>query len=290
MSGLGRSDRLGGLAWVAVVGAIVAGCAGSQAAGGSPTGGPLGSGSAGGLAGSAASRRDLTVYAAASLTDALTALAPRFEATRPGLRLVVSTDASSALRAKIEQGAPVDVFLSADTKNAQALADEHLAGTPVAFARNLLTIVVPAADPVGVISPADLARPGLKVVAAGPDVPITRYADQAVARLATLPGYPAGYVAAVGANIVSREDNVRAVLAKVELGEADAGIVYATDARSSAKVRTIAIPAAANVPATYAAVTISTSAQPTDAQAFLDWLVGAEAQSVLASLGFLPPA
>ncbi|HEX8940316.1 MAG TPA: molybdate ABC transporter substrate-binding protein [Candidatus Limnocylindrales bacterium] len=274
-----RAGRLGRLLVGAALVALAAGCgtgAGSPApasSGGTPN----------------AADRELTVYAAASLTDVLKAAALRFEAAHPGVRLVVSTDASSALRAKIEQGAPADVFLSADTKNAQALADEQLASAPVAFARNLLTIVVPVANPAAITSPADLARPGVRIVAAGPAVPITRYADEVVARLAALPGYPTGFAAAVARNVVSQEDNVRAVLAKVELGEADAAIVYVTDARSSSKVGTIALPAVANVPATYAGDVVSTSSHPADARAFLDWLAGPDGQAVLAGFGFQPP-
>jgi molybdate transport system substrate-binding protein len=120
-------------------------------------------------------------------------------------------------------------------------------------------------------------------------VPITRYAVEAIENLAALPGYPADFVAAVAANSVSEEDNVRAVLAKVELGEADAAIVYLTDAWSSDGVTSVPIPAEANVPATYAAVAVGASSQPGLAAGFLEFLTGPDAQAVLASYGFLPP-
>ena len=136
---------------------------------------------------------------------------------------------------------------------------------------------------------ADLARAGLKIVGAGDNVPITKYANQLIANLAKEPGYPPGFAAKVAANIVSREDNVKAVVAKVELGEGDAAVVYVTDARASTRVRTIDVPATANVPAAYAAVVVKGSQHASEAQAFLDWLTSPHAQSILSDFGFLPP-
>ena len=232
---------------------------------------------------------DLTVYAAASLTKPFGDLEAPWEAAYPGSHLVFSFDASSALRAQVEQGAPADILASADTRNPQALVDEFLAAGPITpFATNHLVIVVPAGNPAGIASPADLAKPGIKVVAAGPDVPITKYATQVIDNLAKVPGYPADFAAAVAANVVSQEDNVKAVLAKIELGEGDAAIVYVTDARSSTAVETVAIPDEANVLATYAAVGINDAKDPALATDFLAFLTGTEAQAVLAGYGFLP--
>ncbi len=157
------------------------------------------------------------------------------------------------------------------------------------FAGNLLTIIVPAGSPAGIATPADLAKTGVKVIAAGDAVPITKYATQLVANLAGQAGYPADFAAKYAANIVSKEDNVAAVVAKIELGEGDAGIVYVTDATSSTKVATIAVPDAANVPATYAGVVVKASANAAAGQAFLAWLAGPDGQAILASFGFLPP-
>ena len=235
-------------------------------------------------------RSNLTIYAAASLAGALDVATTSYEASHPDISLTISTGSSAALETQIEQGAPADVFLSADTANARKLVDRGLAaGALVPFAGNLLTIIVPATNPGAVRSPADLARPGLKIVAAGDSVPISRYADQVVRNLATEPGYPAGFASAYAANIVSKEDDVAAVVAKVALGEGDAAIVYVTDARTSPTVSSIDIPAAANVPATYAGVTVKASRDVGDAQAFLAWLAGPDGQAILGRYGFLPP-
>jgi molybdate transport system substrate-binding protein len=233
---------------------------------------------------------ELTVYGAASLKGALDTAKPAYESSHPGTKLVVSTDSSAALETQIEQGAPADVFLSADTTNPQKLADHGLAeGSAVAFARNLLTIVVPIANPAGIRTPADLGRPGVRIVAAGDAVPITRYTAQLVVNLARLPGYPTDFEARYEANVVSQEDNVRGIVAKLELGEGDAGVVYRTDANASTKVSAIAVPDEANVPATYSGIVVKASRHPSAAAAFLGWLAGTDGGAILATFGFLPP-
>jgi molybdate transport system substrate-binding protein len=234
---------------------------------------------------------DLTVYAATSLKDAMAAVKSAYEAAVPGTTLTVATDSSATLRAQIEQGAPADLLLSADQKNPQALADGGLAdGTAVDFASIELTIIVPADNPAAIASPADLAKSGVKIVAAGDEVPITSYATQAVANLAALAGYPANFERAYAANVVSREENVKAVVAKIELGEGDAAIVYVTDARSSTGIKTIEVPAEANVMATYAGVAVKASHHAREAHALLDWLAGPEGFAILTTFGFRPPS
>jgi molybdate transport system substrate-binding protein len=234
---------------------------------------------------------DLTVYGAASLKGALEKAKSAYEAAVPGVTLTISTDASSALATKIEQGAPADVFLSADTKNPQALVDKGLTDGPaVSFAGNKLTVIVPTDNPAGITTPADLAKAGVKVIAAGDEVPITKYATQLVDNLAKEPGYPADFAAAYAANIVSKEDNVKAVVAKVELGEGDAGIVYLTDAAASTKVATVEVPESANVLATYAGVVVKATPNAAAAQSFLAWFAGPDGRAILAGFGFLPPA
>jgi len=234
---------------------------------------------------------ELTVYAAASLKETLGGISKAYATAAPGIRLTVSTASSSALRAQIEQGAPADVFLSADTTQPAALVDAGLAaGEALVFAGNRLAIIVPVADPAGIDTPADLASPGVAIVAAGEAVPITRYTTELIDGLAGLEGYPAGFAKAVTANVVSREDDVKVVVAKIELGEGDAAIVYQTDALASDRVSTVDIPAEANVAASYAGIVVNASTHQGEARAFLDWLVTDPAQAIFASHGFAPPA
>jgi molybdate transport system substrate-binding protein len=236
-------------------------------------------------------RTQLTVFAAASLRRALEAAIDAYAAAAPGTTISLSTDSSAALTTQIEQGAPADVFLSADTANPQALVDAGLSvGEAVPFAGNELAIIVPSGNPAAIATPADLGRDGVRIIAAGSEVPITRYAAQLVATLAALDGYPADFAAAYEANVVSREDNVAAVVTKIELGEGDAAIVYVTDADASEGPEVVPVPDEANVRASYAGIVVGTSAVPAAGQAFLDWLVGSEGQAVLAGFGFLPPA
>jgi molybdate transport system substrate-binding protein len=240
--------------------------------------------------GSAGPLASLTIYAAASLKGALDKAKAAWETAHPGSKLTIATDSSVALETQIEQGGPADVFLSADTTNPRKLVDQGLAaGAAVNFAGNELTVIVPTANPAGIKTPADLAKPGVKVIAAGDAVPITKYATQLVTNLAKESGYPADFLSAYTANIASKEDNVKAVVAKIELGEGDAAIVYVTDAKASTKVAPIDVPATENVPATYAGVVVKASANASSAQAFLDWFAGADGQKILAGFGFLPP-
>lgn len=233
---------------------------------------------------------DLTVFAAASLGGALERVKGVYEEANPGLNLTISTDSSAALATRIEQGAPADVFLSADTANPERLADGGFAdGAPVVFAGNRLTIITPADNPAALADAFDLAREDVRVIAAGAQVPIQRYALEAVARLADQPGAPARFVEAYTANIVSREDNVSAVRTKIELGEGDAAIVYVTDAAASDRVATIDLPDAANVRARYAGVVVGGARNLEAARAFLAWLAGPAGRAVLAESGFQPP-
>ncbi len=233
---------------------------------------------------------ELTVFGAASLRSALEQAAIAYEAVAPGTTLVVSTDSSATLATQITQGAPADVFLAADVANPQRLADDGFAdGPPVAFARNELTIIVPADNPAGLATAFDIGRAGVRVIAAGDEVPITKYASQLIDHLAMEPGAPADLAASYQANVVSREDNVGAVRSKIELGEGDAGVVYVTDAAASDEVATIDVPPGANVAATYAGVVVRSSPNIGSAHAFLDWLAGPAGQEILGGLGFLPP-
>jgi len=270
---------------VFVLALVVAAC---TAPGGStsPSGAsPIGPGPSG-----AAGSHALTILGAASLKAVLDEAKTAYEAANPGTTLVVAVDSSSALEAQIELGSDADVFLSADTANPQKLVGGGLAeGEAKVFAGNKLTIVIPVANPAAIESWKDLADGGLKIIAAGEAVPITKYATQLVENLAARSDAPAGFAAAYAAGIVSREENVKALIAKLELGEGDAGIVYVTDAKASVKVSTITVPDDANVPATYAGVVLKASDDLQRAEAFLDWFAGPDGQAILVRSGFLPP-
>jgi molybdate transport system substrate-binding protein len=268
-------------ALIAILALVVAACSSSGATAATSTA-PA---SAPGLTGS------LTIYGAASLKAVLTRAQAAFMTANPGMTITVSTDSSATLETQIEQGAPADVFLSADTTNPAKLVTKGLAaGDAVKFAGNLLTVIVPTANPAGIATPADLAKSGVKVIAAGDTVPITKYATTLVANLAKESGYPSDFVAKYTANVASKEDNVAAVVSKIELGEGDAAIVYMTDAKTSPKVTAITVPTDANVPATYAGVVVKVSKHAAAAQAFLTWFAGPDGQVILASFGFLPPS
>jgi molybdate transport system substrate-binding protein len=234
---------------------------------------------------------ELTVFGAASLKGALEAAKAAYETADPGVTVTLSTDSSAALATQIGEGAPADVFLSADTTNPQKLIDAGLAdGDAIVFAGNELTIIVPTDNPAGIVTPADLARDGIRIIAAGDEVPITTYATQLVDNLAAETGDPVGFAAAYAANVASKEDNVKAVVAKIELGEGDAGIVYVTDAAASDQVMRVDVPDGANVPANYAGVVVKASPEVDAARAFLDWFAGPDGRAILASFGFLPPS
>jgi molybdate transport system substrate-binding protein len=275
---------------VIVLGLVLAACANGTSGSPGRSTGTVRTASTGVSAPSAAPAA-LTIYGAASLKGALDNAKAAYETANPGTTLTISTDSSATLETQIEQGAPADVFLSADTTNPKKLVDNGLAaGDAVTFAGNKLTVIVPTANPAGIKTAADLAKRGLKVIAAGDAVPITKYATQLVANLAKEAGYPADFAAKYAANIASKEDNVKAVVAKIELGEGDAGIVYVTDAKASTKVKTVDVPDAANVPATYAGVVVKGSKNAATAQAFLTWFAGPDGQAILGSFGFLPPS
>jgi molybdate transport system substrate-binding protein len=228
----------------------------------------------------------ITVLAASSLTDAFQAIQPEFEKASPGVKLRLEFGASSTLRTQIEQGAPVDVFAAADQEQMQPLMKAHLVEAPRPFARNRLVLVVPAANPGRIAAPLDLTRPGLRLVTTVEAVPIGRYTQELLRKLARTPGYPADFARWVNRNVVSREANVRAVLAKVELGEADAAVVYATDARFSRRVKVIPLPPAANVTAIYPIAVVTRSSNRREAETFVRFVQSRAGQQVLRRFGF----
>jgi molybdate transport system substrate-binding protein len=225
---------------------------------------------------SAASPSEIKVFAAASLTAAFTKLGEDFTAANGGTRVLLNLAGSQALATQIQQAAPADVFASADITNMDKVKD--LVNTPQNFASNLLAIVVEKGNPKDVKGLEDLANPDLKVVLAAEEVPAGKYAKQVLDD------------AGVSVTPVSQEDNVKAVVTKVSLGEADAGIVYVTDVTAGGdKVEGVEIPETQNVLATYPIATVKASKNADEAQKFMDLVLSDQGQQVLKQFGFLPP-
>src|SRR6185295_3883780 len=184
-----------------------------------------------------------------------------------------------------EQGAAADVYAFADVADAEALAAKGLVQPPRVFARNVLCVVTPLVAPRGAALGA-LAKPGVKVVMGVDTVPAGRYAGQALEKMEKDGRFGKGFQARVMANVVSREANVRLVLAKVALGEADAGFVYVTDATGNAQVKTVEVPEAINVVGRYG-IGVVAKDPPAAARAFVDAVLGAPGQAALKARGFL---
>lgn len=237
-------------------------------------------------AGTAAPGSAITVFAASSLTNAFNEVGPAFQRAHSGQPVRLNFGASSALRSQIQLGAPADVFASADYEQMGPLQKAGLVNAPATFARNRLTVVVPKENSAKLRSPRDLARSGLRLVTTAEAVPIGRYTREVLVKLGKERGYPVDYAAQVNRNVVSREPNVRAVLAKVELGEADAAMVYETDARASTRVTTISIPEKANVIAEYPVAVLAASANKPGAEAFVRYLRSNAGRAILKRHGF----
>lgn len=231
--------------------------------------------------------RELTVFAAASLTDAFSELATAFEEQNEGVSVVLNFAGSSQLAAQLREGVVADVFASANPTQMQAVVDAGLVSSDVPrwFVSNRLTVVVPADNPAGIAALEDLAQPGVGLVLAVEGVPVRQYTDEIVAAL------PPDQQQALYANLVSEESNVRLVAAKIALGEADAGIVYTSDITPdlAAQVRQLPIPDEQNVVAVYPIAPLNDAPHPELAQAFVDLALSPEGQAILAQWGFGPP-
>ena len=240
-------------------------------------------------ASSAPEPRTLNVFAAASLTDAFTELGKNFEVANPGVAITFNFAGSQALRTQIEEGAPADVFASASKTEMDTLVTDGFVvqGTPQVFLNNKLVVILPADNPAALTTLEDLAKPGIKIVLAAEEVPVGKYARQALDQMAGQFG--TDFKDKVLANVVSNEDNVKQVVSKVQLGEADAGIVYTSDAVAAPDLKTVEIPAELNVIAQYPIATLKKSAYANLATAFIEYVISSEGQSVLQKWGFAPP-
>lgn len=248
--------------------------------------------------GAASSERDrtmpqptLTVFAAASLTDAFNELGDTLRRRQPDLRIDFNYAGSQVLALQIAQGAPADVFASADDRwMAQVRDSGFVTGEPRIFARNRLVVIVPKTNPARIARLQDLGRYGVKLVLAAEAVPAGHHAREAITNLAREAGFPADFAQRVLRNVVSNEDNVKAVAAKVQLGEADAGVVYVSDVTPGVAglVRRFDVPGAANVIASYPIAALRHGSNPQAAQTFIALVLSPEGQRILRHHGFVP--
>ncbi len=273
-----------------MVGSTLVGCGGGEAYGGRGDGGSGVEGTDGGAveAGDATggASGELTVLAASSLTDAFGELAATFEAQNPGAVVRTSFASSSDLLTQIQQGAPADVFASADEAKMETAVREGLVGEPRIFARNRPAVIVPADNPAGIQEFRDLATADGQYVLAEDGVPIAEYAKEVLANADA--EYGGNFEGAVLDKVVSREANVRAAANRVALGEADATFVYQSDVTPDIqdRVEVVEIPENLNVIATYPIATMRGSHNPELARAWVDLVLGDEGQHVLEEYGF----
>ncbi len=232
----------------------------------------------------------LTVFAAASLTNAFEEIGKGFEKTSPGVIVRFSFAGSQILRMQIEQGAAVDVFASADHKNMDLLITDKLlySNSYQDFVSNKLVVILPPGNPVGVKTLADLADPKLKLILADSSVPAGKYARQVLANLSADPTFGSDFSERVLSNVVSNETDVKQVVTKVKLGEADAGIAYISDAIASPDLVTILIPDQFNVIAQYPIAVLNNTHELELSKAFIAYVLSPAGQAVLSQWGFSP--
>lgn len=233
----------------------------------------------------------LTVMAAASLTESFTEIGAAFEAAHPGVTVEFNFAGSQQLSEQLCAGATADVFVSANNKQMTVAIEggRVLEDAPVLFVQNRLVVVVPADNPAEITTLADLTKTGILLDLAAEEVPVGKYSLEFLDKASADPTYGSDFAAKVLANVVSYEETVKTVLNKVALGEADAGIVYTTDAFTVLdQVIQIEIPVDLNVLADYPIATIADSANPDLAQAFVDYVLSDEGQAVMAKYGFMP--
>lgn len=237
-----------------------------------------------------AQKATLTVFAAASLTDAFKEIGMAFEAER-STPVTFNFGASTQLRTQLQQGAVADIFASADhAQMNNARDDGSIAGPDVPFVRNRLVVITPKENPGKLQSAADIANPGIQFVTAAPEVPIGVYTQNMFDKMSQLPAFGPDFKDRANANIVSREPNVRQVVAKIQLGEADAAVVYLSDVTPQAApdLMTIEIPDDLNTLATYPIALVTNGPQAELGQAFIDLVMSPAGQGVLQKWNFIP--
>jgi len=241
-----------------------------------------------------ASTTDLTVFAAASLTESFKEIAAQFEAANPGVKVVYNFGGSNILRAQLEQGARADVFASANTTEMDNARKAGLVGedAPI-FANNRLVVITPSDNPGGVTTLKDLSKPGLKLVVAAKNVPVGNYTLQMLDKMSTNADYGTDFGPTVLKNVVSQEDNVKGVVAKVALGEADAGVVYVSDVTPDVKpkVNALTVPDEFNQIAKYPISVLTEAQQAELARKFVAYVLAKDGgQKILANWNFIPVA
>lgn len=231
----------------------------------------------------------LNVFAAASLTESFNEIATKYERAHTNFKITLNFNGSQILEQQIADGAPADIFASADMTNMQKASTAGLVDASEVFAKNKLVVIIPANNPGNISSLHDLARKGVKIDIGASSVPAGKYSLQVLDNMARAPSYGPGYENAVKANFVSQETNVKAVVEKVQLGEVDAGFVYRTDVTSavSSKVKIIDIPDNFNVIAQYPIAVTRNSAHAGEAQAFVQYILSADGQGVLEQFHFI---
>ena len=229
----------------------------------------------------------LNVFGAASLTAAFGEIKTKFEAANPNVKVTYNFAGSNTLATQITQGAPADVFASADTNNMNKVSS--LVNTPQTFARNKVIVIVPANNPANIKTLHDLAKPGVKIAVANSSVPVGNYTLEVLNKMGQSSEYGPAYESAVKANFVTQETSVSGVVQKVQLGEVDAGYVYVSDAFSAgSKVSSITIPDQYNILADYPIATVKDSKNLSTAQSFVQYVLSPDGQAILAKYHFIP--
>ncbi len=238
--------------------------------------------------------QSLTIFAAASLTDAFKSLRYHFSTSHQNVKIDFNFGGSQQLAYQIDQGAPADLFASADMRWMKKLVSEGMvdSGAVHIFAHNKLVVIVPAENQAGVNQLQDLARPGLRLIMADKSVPAGRYALEFLQKCGRTGVYDTSFQADVLRNVISYEENVRSVVTKVELGECDAGIVYHSDlfADKSFAVKPIKIPDELNVTASYPIAVLKESRNAVPVNDFVVFVLSPEGQNILKKYGLIPGA